>query len=67
MAYISWEFQNKLNQIEFMYNFEMRMFFPDTLNRLLIDSKFNIDHFYGNYQFEKFNEDSEKQIYLCSK
>ena len=67
VTHISWEFQNKLNQIEFMYNFEMRMFFPDTLNRLLIDSKFNIDHFYGNYQFEKFNEDSEKQIYLCSK
>lgn len=67
VAHILWEFQNKLNQIEFMYNFEMRMFFPDTLNRLLIDSKFNIDHFYGNYQFEKFNEDSEKQIYLCSK
>jgi len=67
VASISWEFQNKNNQIEFIYNFKMKMFFPDTLNRLLIDSKFNIDHFYGNYQLEAFNEESEKQIYLCSK
>ena len=64
---ISWEFRNQSHQIDFIYNFEMRMFFPDTLNRLLIDSKFHIDHFYGNYQFEEFNEESEKQIYLCSK
>jgi len=65
--HISWEFINENNKIEFIYNFDMRIFFPDTLNRLLIDSKFHINNFYGNYEFEKFNEQSEKQIYICNK
>jgi len=65
--HISWEFINQNNKIEFIYHFDMRMFFKDTLNRLLIASKFHISNFYGNYEFEKFNKQSEKQIYICSK
>ena len=65
--HITWEFVNQSQEIQFKYDFDMRLFFPDTLNRLLVDSKFHIDHFFGNYQFQKFNERSEKQIYLCSK
>ncbi len=65
--HISWEFINPSNEREFIYSFDMRMFFPDTLNRLLTDSKFYINKFYGNYEFELFNQQSEKQIYLCSK
>ena len=38
--HISWEFLNKSNQHRFNYNFDMKMFFPDTLNRLLIDITF---------------------------
>ena len=64
---ISWEFIDQKNQIQFIYEFEMRMFFPDTLNRLLIDSKFDINNFYGSYELENFNEHSEKQIYICKK
>ena len=65
--HISWEFLNKSNQHRFNYNFDMKMFFPDTLNRLLIDSNYQIDKFYGNYDGGSFNEDSNKQIYLCRK
>ena len=65
--HITWEFVNQSQEIQFKYDFDMRLFFPDTLNRLLIDSKFHIDHFYGNYQFQKFSGRSEKQIYICSK
>ncbi len=50
----------------FEYEFNMRMFFPDTLNRLLIDSKFSIDCVYGDYNNSIFDENSEKQIYLCT-
>jgi SAM-dependent methyltransferase len=64
---ISWEFINQNNNPEFIYNFDMRIFFPDTLNRLLTDSKFHINSFYGDYELEPFNENSEKQIYICSK
>ena len=65
--HITWEFINQNKESQFTYDFDMRMFFPDTLNRLLIDSKFRINHFYGNYQSQKFNGHSDKQIYLCSK
>lgn len=64
---ISWEFVDQKKQTQFIYNFEMRMLFPDTLNRLLIDSKFYINNFYGSYGLESFNEHSEKQIYICRK
>ena len=50
----------------FEYEFNMRMFFPDTLNCLLIDSKFSIDCVYGDYNNSTFDENSEKQIYLCT-
>ena len=65
--HITWEFQNQKKQIQFTYDFNMKLFFPDTLNRLLVDMKFHINHFYGDYQLHKFDESSEKQIYLCSK
>ncbi len=65
--HISWEFIDSNKEIEFIYNFDMRIFFPDTLNRLLTDSKFFIDKFYGNYELQSFNQYSEKQIYICSK
>ena len=63
---IKWIFKNKLNVNIFEYEFNMRMFFPDTLNRLLIDSKFSIDCVYGDYNNSTFDENSEKQIYLCT-
>jgi len=62
---IKWKFRNKLNSNIFEYKFNMRMFFPDTLNRLLIDSQFYIDSLYGDYDYSPFVQDSEKQIYLC--
>jgi len=64
--HIVWDFMNNNNK-EFSYGFDMRIFFPDTLNRMLTDAGFIINHFYGDYQFNKFNEHSEKQIYICSK
>ena len=63
---IKWKFKNKLNTNVFEYTFNMRMFFPDTLNRLLIESQFYIDYFYGDYDCNPFDENSEKQIYLCT-
>ncbi len=65
--HIDWLFTDFKNVEKFKDSFDMRMYFPDTLNRLLIDSKFRINKFYGSYDLTKFNEQSEKQIYLCSK
>ena len=65
--HITWNILNMSGENQMRYNFEMRMFFPDTLNKLLVDSKYQISNFYGDYHRTKFNEDSEKQILLCKK
>ena len=64
---INWAFINQDNITKLNYSFDMRMWFPDTLNRILIDCNYNIKNFYGDYNCNTFNEDSEKQIYLCTK
>jgi hypothetical protein len=43
------------------------MYFPDTMNRLLIDSGFTIQKMIGKHDFTDFQEDSELQIYICKK
>ena len=45
----------------------MRMWFPDTLNRILTDCNYDIQNLYGDYDCNALNADSEKQIYLCKK
>ena len=59
-------FIDKDNTSKFNYSFDMRMWFPETLNRILTDCNYNIQKFYGDYDCNTFNEDSEKQIYLCN-
>ena len=49
-----------------IYSFTMRMYFPDTMNRLLIDSGFTIKKMIGSHDFSDFQEDSKLQIYLCT-
>ena len=48
------------------YNFKMRMYFPETINRILIENNMHIVGFYGDYNLSDFNENSQKQIYICS-
>ena len=64
--HINWNFIDKYNNSKFNYKFDMRMWFPDTLNRILTDCNYNIQQFYGDYDHNNFNEKSEKQIYLCT-
>ena len=42
------------------------MYFPETINRILIENNMNIIGFYGDYNFSDFNENSQKQIYICT-
>ena len=64
---INWDFIGTDNVFQFNYVFDMRMWFPDTLNRILTDCNYHIQKFYGDYDCNPFNEKSEKQIYLCKK
>ena len=49
------------------YQFEMRMLYPDTIDRLLFETGFLIKQKLGDYDGRSFNENSLLQIYVCSK
>lgn len=70
-------FENKtqINRIEWHYyingkfdsiqNLDMRLFFPQELDSYLLWSGFKIIQKFGSFNEEKFNDSSEKQIFVC--
>ena len=50
---------------ELKYNFTMKMYFPDTMNRLIIDAGLKINNLWGNHELSCFDESSQVQIYEC--
>jgi SAM-dependent methyltransferase len=49
-----------------VYEFDMHILYPDTLDRLLAESGFKIEHKFGSYDEDKLNPDSDLQIYVSS-
>tara|TARA_Y100000590_G_scaffold74521_1_gene82275 strand:+ start:1807 stop:2550 length:744 start_codon:yes stop_codon:yes gene_type:complete len=66
LANITWLYSNKDHKELFQFQFQMKMYYPDTMNRLLIDNGFTINNIWGDYDKNKFNESSVLQIYKCS-
>ena len=64
---ITWYYHTPTQKDDTVYSFTMRMYFPDTMNRLLIESGMEILEMFGSHQFDEFDEASELQIYLCKK
>ncbi len=62
--YITWHY--KIGKKEYSYALNMRIFFPQELDALLIHNGFAIEAKYGNFQYSKFKPKSEKQIMICS-
>ena len=62
---ITWIYYSNSKKEE-KYYFTMRMYFPDTMNRLIIDSGLHINNIWGNHECSSFNESSEIQIYECT-
>ena len=70
-----YENRTQINRIEWHYfingkfdsiqNIDMRMFFPQELNSYLEWNGFNILHKFGSFEEEAFNDNSEKQIFVC--
>jgi SAM-dependent methyltransferase len=50
-----------------IYEFDMHMIYPDTMDRLLTDAGFVIRHKFGDYDESQLNPDSHLQIYICGK
>ncbi len=65
----------QINRIEWHYfingefnsiqNLDMRMFFPQELDSYLECTGFSIIHKFGGFEEEAFNDNSEKQVYVC--
>lgn len=46
-------------------NLDMRLFFPQELDSYLNQTGFEIIHKFGSFKEESFNDNSEKQIFVC--
>ena len=70
-----YENKTQINRIEWHYfingefnsiqNLDMRLFFPQELDSYLKWIGFNIIYKFGGFEEEAFNDDSEKQIFVC--
>ena len=62
---VTWIYYSKDSDKEEKYQFTMRMYYPDTMNRIITDVGFHINQLWGDHEFNEFNEYSELQIYEC--
>ena len=65
IANITWIYSKIDKEILFDFQFKMKMYYPDTMNRLLTDNGFYIQNIWGDYDKNNFNEESGLQIYEC--
>jgi len=70
-----YESKTQINRIEWHYfingefnsiqNLDMRLFFPQELDTYLKWNGFTIIHKFGGFEEEAFNDNSEKQVFVC--
>ena len=65
--HIHWFFDRSDDGEHDEYEFDMRMIYPDTMDRLLHESGFTIEEKWGDYDGEAFDETSLLQLYICSR
>ena len=64
---ICWEYRYKnKKECSRVFPYQMRMYYPDTINRMLIESGFDVIDVFGDYELSSFKESSALQIY-CAK
>lgn len=63
---VNWDYIKNKNSIYRTFKFQMKAYYPDTMNRLLIDSGFFIHSVWGDYERSTLTETSDIQIYKCS-
>ena len=64
---INWYFDRDDGKEHDEYAFDMRMIYPDTMDRLLGESGLTIQEKWGDYDGEPFEGTSLLQLYVCSK
>ena len=72
---MQYESKTQINRIEWYYyindkfdsiqNLDMRLYFPQELDSYLEQNGFTVIHKFGSFEEEEFNDNSEKQIFVC--
>lgn len=62
--HIQYYFQSEKGEGEVL-SFEMRQFFPQEIDALLVYNRLRIERKYGNYEEAAFGNDSPKQLIVC--
>ena len=63
IASICWKYTNDKNTCYRQFDFQMKVYYPDTMNRLLTDNGFHIYSLWGSYNRTPLKEASSLQIY----
>ena len=62
---IHWNYIDSKKKTYRSFKFQMKAYYPDTMNRLLVDCGFYIQNIWGAYDLTPLNNDSDLQIYDC--
>jgi hypothetical protein len=65
LNHLRWYYSTRQKRDFLVVDFTLRMYFPDTMDRLLHDAGFQIIKKWGNYQRADFREGSELQLYVA--
>ncbi|MFC1480802.1 class I SAM-dependent methyltransferase [Candidatus Neomarinimicrobiota bacterium] len=65
LNHIRWFYSSPDEKDFLQYDFNMRMYYPDTMDRLLHDSGFAITHKWGDYEGASLDIESALQIYVA--
>ena len=60
---LTWYYSSKTKKDFLVSEFSTRMYWPDTMNRMLIEAGFEILNLWGDYDLNPFAEESALQIY----
>ena len=63
---VNWKYLRSNNTIYKEFDFQMKVYYPDTIIRLLRESGLFVQNIWGGYNRSPLNEDSDLQIYQCS-
>ena len=62
---IEWNYLSNKKLVYPKFDFKMKMYYPESIHKILDLSGFSINNMWGTYEQEKFTENSELQIYEC--
>jgi len=63
---VNWDYISIDNMIYRTFKFRMKVYYPDTINRLLVDSGFTVQSLWGDYDGSLLTEESNIQLYDCT-